>query len=98
MEQLLEDAPIETAPVMYTFKLGEPLVTPDKIRELPTQMYRFHQLYMDKSVMGREMFGARVRNSDYYQGEDVIWIRYKEVFDLYHLKALDVSILNTWTL
>ena len=98
MEQLLEDAPIETAPVMYTFKLGEPLVTPDKIRELPTQMYRFHQWYMDKSAMGREMFGARVRNSDYYQGEDVIWIRYKEVFDLYHLKALDVSILSAWTL
>ncbi|XP_052159476.1 uncharacterized protein LOC127776981 [Oryza glaberrima] len=98
MEQLLEDASIETAPVMYTFKLGEPLVTPDKIRELPTQMYRFHQWYMDKSAMGREMFGARVRNSDYYQGEDVIWIRYKEVFDLYHLKALDVSILSAWTL
>nr|CAE04200.2 OSJNBa0011E07.9 [Oryza sativa Japonica Group] len=98
MEQLLEDAPIETAPVMYTFKLGEPLVTPDKIREVPTQMYRFHQWYMDKSAMGREMFGARVRNSDYYQGEHVIWIRYKEVFDLYHLKALDVSILSAWTL
>ena len=60
MEQLLADTPIETAPVMYTFKLGEPLVTPDKIRELPTQMYRFHQWYMDKSGMGRQMFGARV--------------------------------------
>ena len=60
MEQLLEDAPIETAPVKYMFKLGEPLVTPDKIRELPTQMYRFHQWYMDKSGMGRQMFGARV--------------------------------------
>jgi hypothetical protein len=37
---------------------------------------------MDKSGMGREMFRAMVRNSDYYQGEDVLWIRPKEVFDL----------------
>ena len=98
MEQLLEDTPIETAPVKYMFKLGEPLVTADKIRELPTQMYRFHQWYLDKSGMGREMFGARVRNSVYYQGDDVLWIHYKDVFDLYNRDALDVSLLSTWTL
>lgn len=89
-EQLLGGAPIPKAEVRHKFKLGEPFVKPDQVKTLTTQMYRFHQWYMDKSPGGREMFGG--------SSNDVMWIDFEDICDLYHLDALDVSIMATWTL
>ncbi|XP_066160586.1 uncharacterized protein [Oryza sativa Japonica Group] len=61
-------------------------------------MYKFHEWYMEMSAKGREMFGVRIRNPDFLQGEDVLWLHFKDVFDLYHLDALDVSLLSAWIL
>nr|AAQ56475.1 hypothetical protein OSJNBa0023H09.21 [Oryza sativa Japonica Group] len=58
------------------------------------EMYKFHERYMEMSAKGREMFGARIRNSDFLQGEDVLWIHFKDVFELYPLDTLDVSLLS----
>lgn len=96
-ERLLQDTPIEKAELKYKFTLGELLVKPDQVNTLPTQMYWYHQWYMEKSSRGREMFRARVRNADYFQG-DVLWILHKDVFDLYQLDALEVSLLSAWVL
>lgn len=83
--QVLGTAPIKKpieADAKYKFTLGEPLVKPDQVNNLPTQMYRFHQWYMEKSAKGREMFAVRVQNTDYFQGEDSMWIRFEDVFDV----------------
>nr|AAM74425.1 Hypothetical protein [Oryza sativa Japonica Group]AAP53193.1 transposon protein, putative, CACTA, En/Spm sub-class [Oryza sativa Japonica Group] len=69
-----------------------------QLQSLPTQMYKFHEWYMEMNAKGKEMFGARIRNPDFLQGEDVLWIHFKDVFDLYHLDALDVSLLSAWIL
>nr|CAD39756.2 OSJNBa0059D20.13 [Oryza sativa Japonica Group] len=61
-------------------------------------MYKFHERYMEMSAKGREMFGARIKNPDFLQGEDVLWIHFKDLFDLYQLDALDVSLLSSWIL
>ena len=98
MEQLIRGAPIPKTEVAYKFELGKPLVTPEQLQSLPTQMYKFHERYMEMSAKGREMFGARIRNPDFLQGEDVLWIHFKDLFDLYHLDALDVSLLSAWIL
>ncbi len=57
-DQLLGVAPIEKAEVKYMYELGKPLVKPELLQSLPTQMYKFHQLYMEMSATGREMIGA----------------------------------------
>jgi hypothetical protein len=98
MAQLVGGAPIPKAEVAYKFELGKPLVRPEQLQSLPTQMYKFHERYMEMSANGREMFGARIRNPDFLQGEDVLWIHFKDVFDLYHRDALDVSLLSAWIL
>nr|AAK91330.1 Putative hydroxyproline-rich glycoprotein [Oryza sativa Japonica Group]AAP53159.1 transposon protein, putative, CACTA, En/Spm sub-class [Oryza sativa Japonica Group] len=98
VDQLIRGAPIPKAEVAYKFELGKPLVTPEQLQSLPTQMYKFHERYMEMSAKGREMFGARIRNPDFLQGEDVLWIHFKDLFDLYHLDALDVSLLSAWIL
>jgi hypothetical protein len=58
LDQLREsnDAEIPVAEVKYQFKLGKPLVKPDQVQNLSTQMYRFHQWYMEQSAKGRTMF------------------------------------------
>ncbi|XP_052151771.1 uncharacterized protein LOC127770146, partial [Oryza glaberrima] len=92
VDQLVRGAPIPKAELAYKFELGKPLVKPEQLESLPTQMYKFHERYMEMSAKGREMFGARIRNPDFLQGDDVLWIHFKELFDLYQLDALDVSL------
>jgi hypothetical protein len=98
VDQLVGGAPIPKAEVAYKFELGKPLIKPEQLQSLPTQMYKFHKRYMEMSAKGREMFGARKRNPDFLQGEDVLWIDFKDLFDLYQLDALDVSLLSAWIL
>ena len=76
-DQLLRDAPIEKAEVKYMYELGKPLVKPELLQSLPTQMYKFHQLYMEMSATGREMIGARIRDTDFLQGDDILWINFR---------------------
>nr|AAP52690.2 transposon protein, putative, CACTA, En/Spm sub-class [Oryza sativa Japonica Group] len=98
VDQLIRGAPILKAEVPYKFELGKPLVKPEQLQSLPTQMYKFHEWYMEMSAKGREMFEARIRNPDFLQGEDVLWIHFKDLFDLYQLDAQDVSLLSAWIL
>jgi len=98
MDQLLGVAPIEKAEVKYMYELGKPLVKPELLQSLPTQMYKFHQLYMEMSATGREMIGARIRDTDFLQGDDILWINFKGIYELYQLDALDVSIMSCWIL
>nr|ABA95628.1 transposon protein, putative, CACTA, En/Spm sub-class [Oryza sativa Japonica Group] len=97
-DQLLGVAPIEKAEVKYMYELGKPLVKPELLQSLPTQMYKFHQLYMEMSATGREMIGARIRDTDFLQGDDILWINFRGIYELYQLDALDVSIMSCWIL
>ncbi|BAS97391.1 Os06g0302900 [Oryza sativa Japonica Group] len=88
-DQLLGVAPIEKAEVKYMYELGKLLVKPELLQSLPTQMYKFHQLYMEMSATGREMIGARIRDTDFLQGDDILWINFRGIYELYQLDALD---------
>jgi hypothetical protein len=53
---------------------------------------------MEMSASGSEIIGARIKNADFLQGEDVLWINFKNIYKLYQLDALDVSLLSGWIL
>nr|AAV31384.1 unknown protein [Oryza sativa Japonica Group] len=97
-DQLLGVALIEKAEVKYMYELGKPLVKPELLQSLPTQMYKFHQLYLEMSATGREMIGARIRDTDFLHGDDILWINFKGIYELYQLDALDVSMMSCWIL
>jgi hypothetical protein len=82
-DQLLRGAPIEKVEVKYMYPLSKPLVKPKQLQSLPTQMYKFHQLYMEMSATSREMIGAMIRDTDFLQGEDILWINFKGIYELY---------------
>nr|AAX96557.1 transposon protein, putative, CACTA, En/Spm sub-class [Oryza sativa Japonica Group]ABA93243.2 transposon protein, putative, CACTA, En/Spm sub-class [Oryza sativa Japonica Group] len=90
--------PIEKAKLKYMYELGKPLVKPELVQSLPTQMYKFHQLYMEMSTTSREMIGARITDPDFLQGDDILWINFKGIYEVYQLDALDVSIMSCWIL
>nr|CAE04528.2 OSJNBb0076A11.12 [Oryza sativa Japonica Group] len=97
-DQLLGVEPIVKAELKYMYELSKPLVKPELVQSLPTQMYKFHQLYIEMSATGREMIGARIRHPDFLQGDDILWINFKGIYEVYQLDALDVSIMSCWIL
>ena len=48
--QLLEIepmSPLKESEIKWKYAWGQPLVHPDKVKDLPTRMYQLHQWYMN---------------------------------------------------
>ena len=83
----------------WPYELGKPLVKPSLVRKLSTKMYAFHQWYMMASADSREMFGLKVKPIDFYgEGEKVLWLDFKDIYEVYHHDALDISLISVWVL
>ena len=95
--QLIGDEDIPKADLAWKFARGQPLVRPEQVRHLPTQMRRLHEWYMKSSKEGREMLMVAVKNEHYFR-EDSICIELEELFQLYNQDALDKSIVSCYCL
>lgn len=80
--QLRGDAPVPIHPgvEVWKYKLSEPLVRPDLVKQLPTQMFRLHKWYMEATKQGRSVLIAKIRHQHYFRGEDKINIRFEEIY------------------
>ena len=99
--QLLE---IEPMPVLREDEIkrkyvrGQPLVEPDKVKNLPTRMYELHQWYMNiTKISNRESLMVNVKKDHYYH-EKAVSVEYSELFQLYNQDALDKSIVSCYCL
>ena len=83
----------------WPFKLGQPLVRPELVKKLTTKMNRFHQWYMKVSARDREMFGMLVRPDDFSgEEEKAIWLKFQDIYEIYHLDALNTDLIVVWCL
>ena len=82
----------------WKYEFRKSLVTREIVPELPMQMRRLHDYYMLVSSGGDFMLGVKIKDEDYFRGEDVIWLHFEELYQLYHQDALDISFLSTWLL
>jgi hypothetical protein len=83
----------------WPFKLGEPMVRPELITKLPTKMHAFHKWYMTISAKKEDMFGMLVRPEDFSnEGEKVIWLEFKDIYEVYQLDALNTDLIIAWCL
>jgi hypothetical protein len=81
------------------FEIGQPLVKPELVNKLPTKMRRFHTSYLKKSAEGLKMFGMLVRLEDFaLQNKKVVWLRFIDIFEIYHLDAMNTDLMMTWCL
>ena len=77
---------------------GQPLVEPDKVKNLPTRMYELHQWYMNiTKISNRESLMVNVKEEHYFH-KKVVSVEYSELFQLYNQDALDKSIVSCYCL
>ena len=83
--QLLE---IEPMPVLredeieWKYVRGQPLVAPDKVKNLPTRMYKLHQWYMNiTKISDRFSLMVNVKEEHYFH-EKAVSVEYSEMFQL----------------
>jgi hypothetical protein len=97
VSQLLGNADIPMAEVAWKYEKGKPLVRPEKIPLLPTQMRKLHEWYLKVAKEGRQMLMVKVRIEHYFR-EDEIHIDIEEFFQLFNQDALDKSLVSCYCL
>ena len=99
--QLLEIEPmppLREEEIKQKYGRGQPLLEPDKVKNLPTRMYELHQWYMDiTKISNRESLMVNVKREHYYH-EKAVSVEYSELFQLYNQDALDKSIVSCYCL
>ena len=93
---LVEIPTLDVIPIRKFVK-GEPLVTIDEEKLLPTQMRNLHQWYKKEIKIGRESLMVKVK-PEYYYHKNEVWIEDQELFQLFHQKALDKSLVSCFCL
>ena len=99
VEQMLglEEVPALDVIPIRKFVQGEPLVTIDEEKLLPTQMRKLHEWYKKEINKGRQSLMVKVKPEYYYHQKEV-WIENPELFQLFHQKALDKSLVSCFCL
>lgn len=83
----------------WTFELGKSLGRPELVGSLSPKMYEFHEWYMNTSADQTSMFTLKVKPIDFYgEGEKSLWLEFKDIYEVYHQDALDVSLISAWAL
>ena len=99
--QLLEIepmSPLKESEIKWKYVWGQPLVHPDKVKDLPTRMYELHQWYMNiTKISDRLSLMVNVKEDHYYH-EKAVSVEYSELFQLYNQDALDKSIVSCYCL
>jgi hypothetical protein len=95
--QLIGEQDIPKAVLAWKFAPGQPLVRPERVRHLPTQMWRLHEWYMKVIKEGRQMLMVAVKN-EHYLREDQLCIELEKLFQLYNQDAFDKSIICCYCL
>ena len=98
LSQAIGDAPI-SAPTKFawTWKKGKSLVPEDEIPRLPTQMRKLHEWYMKAVEQEKEMILMKITHR-HFKGEDEVSISFEELFQLYKMNALFVSLVSAFCL
>ena len=99
--QLLEIepmSPLREEEIKRKYVRGQPLVEPDKVKNLPTRMYELHRLvHENNKSTNQESLMVKVKE-EYYFHKLALSIEYSELFQLFNQDALDKSIVSCYCL
>ncbi|KAJ1283587.1 hypothetical protein BS78_03G139300 [Paspalum vaginatum] len=97
--QWLGEEEILTAEEVWKFAPRKPLVNPDLVKYLPTQMRRFHVWYMNKSATDPDyLITVHVKDDYYFNGIDMLYLDFKDIYEIYHQGTLDIALVSCWVL
>ena len=97
--QYIGEEPMPMASEAYKYVLGKPLVRPEEVSRLSTQMRNLHEWYMMVANVKHpvEWLSVDVREEHYFKPYS-IHIQLLELFQLYNQDALDKSIVSCYCL
>jgi hypothetical protein len=96
--ELIGGVELPKAPISRKYVYGQLLVDDEKLREMPTMLWKFHEWYLRTSKRGEQtMLVAKVA-PEYYFREDEIHIDFSEFFQFMNLYALDKSLMSCYCL
>nr|ACS88374.1 transposon protein [Coix lacryma-jobi] len=103
VENILGEAGIISAPEVdkwqRAYVYGQSLYNPAALRDLGTQMHLLNQWYL--TTCGRktdDYICVRIRDHDYFRGDDIIYVQFNELHQLCHMDALDKSLVSCFCL
>jgi hypothetical protein len=83
----------------WPFQLGNPLIRPELVLKLSPKMYKFHEWYMRHSAKGVDTIGKLAIPEDFVtEGNKVVWLEFKDIYEVYHLDALNTNLIIAWCL
>ena len=94
-----DDLPIDKLDVVaWPWEHGKPLLPREKIDLLPTRMRMLHDWYLDVSKDPEFVTLAVQITGEHFIGADMMNIFLEELYMLYKLDALDLSIVSCYCL
>jgi hypothetical protein len=97
MAELLGGKELPKAPIARKYVYGQPLVDEKKLRQMPTNLWNFHEWYLKASKREQTMLVAKAP-AEYSFREELIHIEFSEFFQLMNLDALDKSLMSCYYL
>jgi hypothetical protein len=78
----------------WPFQLGKHLVKPELVLKLSPKMYKFHEWYMRKSLKGIHNIAMLAAPEDFAtEGNKVVWLDFKDIYEVYHQEALNTDLI-----
>ena len=81
----------------WKWEYGKPLVPQDRMKCIGTQMRKLNDWYLKATKKGTDSISMIV-TEEHFKGEDTIQIYLEELFQLYKMDALDLSIMSAYCL
>lgn len=82
----------------WLYQPSKPLVRPEEVKGLSTQLRTFHDWYMQEAAAGRTDNIAVFIRDHLFNGHQVMWLNLEDIFEIYQQNALDVALICTWIL
>ena len=81
----------------WTYVYGQPLVRPEEVDSLPTQMRRLNHWYLKATEAKKENFWVKT-GTEHYFVDDAMFVEFSELFQLFNQDALDKALVSCYCL
>jgi hypothetical protein len=79
------------------FQMGKPMLTVETLKEVGKSCVIFHNYYINNYKKRQHILGG-FKENHFLVGEGIFLISWSDLYDLYTLDALDISLMRCFTL
>jgi hypothetical protein len=94
-KQPLQQATMIHANLKYV--RGSPMLTVDQLHEVGQYFVEFHNYYIQNVKMGEDIM-VQFKDRHFLLGDNIFVVIFYDMYDLFNLDALDISLMRCFTL